>query len=92
MNDYNKLTDPNEAEYIEIHFEKEMVYDHRRSTLQAICIRQRGNPKDTVTFIPVSMLKYTGGKPILPPTYFRSIWVNVKLAYNRGWMEPKGTN
>jgi len=77
--------DPNEVNYIEVYFgtnHPEMVYDHRRSTLQAICIRFRGKPKELI-WIPVSVLKKEKDKPVFPTTYFRSIWVEEKFAFRR---------
>ena len=76
--------DPNENEYIEIHFDKEMVYDQKKSTTLAICIREKGKFKD-LEWIPVSMLrkvKQANGSflPEFPKVYFNSIWINVKLA------------
>ena len=74
--------DPNEYDYIEVHFDKEMVYDERRSTIAAICIREKGKPKD-LEWVPVSVLKKIAGKPVFPKTYFSSLWVESTFAARR---------
>lgn len=78
-----KKPDPTEIDYIEVHFDKEMVYDERRSTLRAICIRERGKPRD-FEWVPISMLRKVDGKPEFPTTYFRSLWVEEEFAM-RQW-------
>lgn len=82
--------DPNEVNYITVNFDKEMVYDERRSTLQAICIRQRGWPRN-LEWVPISVLKKVDGKPVLPTTYFNSLEVDEKFAFRR-WPEITNTD
>jgi len=83
-------SNPNEDEYIEIHFDKKMVYDQKKSTTLAICIREKGKFKD-LEWIPVSMLrkvKQANGSflPEFPKTYFNSIWIHIKLAILRNYI------